>query len=248
MSFAQKVKIQYNINPQNNLIMKVKGMFLFGFLSLGLVLSCAQHSNNSDEQEETATKVLLETDFGNMLIKLYDETPLHRDNFVKLAKEGFYDGVLFHRVIEDFMIQTGDPESKDAGPNEPLGRGGPGYTIEAEIIPGLIHKKGALAAARQGDQVNPERRSSGSQFYIVQGRVFAHQELDVFEERLGKPFSSEQRKTYTTIGGVPHLDNEYTVFGEVIEGMEVIDKIAAVEKNRQDRPVEDVRIKKVVVK
>ncbi len=228
--------------------MKTKNITLILLIMTSFIFSCAQSGNSSGDQEKSGTRVLLETDYGDMLVLLYDETPLHRDNFIELAEEGFYDGVLFHRVIEDFMIQTGDPESKDARPNEPLGRGGPGYTIEAEIIPGLMHKKGALAAARQGDQVNPEKRSSGSQFYIVQGRVFSHQELDAFEERLDKPFTTEQRKTYTTLGGVPHLDNEYTVFGEVIEGMEIIDKIAETETDQRDRPVEDIRLKNVKVK
>lgn len=228
--------------------MKTKTITMLLFLMTGIILSCAPSGENNNNDEVSGIKALIETDYGDITIILYDETPLHRDNFIKLANDGFYDGVLFHRVIEDFMIQTGDPESKDAKPGEPLGRGGPGYTIEAEIVEGIFHKKGALAAARQGDQVNPERRSSGSQFYIVQGRVFAQQELDMFEERLGKPFTTEQRKVYTTTGGVPHLDNQYTVFGEVIEGMEIIDKIAAVETNAQDRPVEDVRIKKITIK
>ncbi len=221
---------------------KTLSLTLFIFLSAGIIFSCAQSENNQGTQNNEGAKVLLQTDYGDILIKLYDETPKHRDNFIDLAEDGFYDGILFHRVIEDFMIQAGDPESIDAEPGEPLGSGGPGYTIEAEIEPGLFHKKGALAAARQGDQVNPEKRSSGSQFYIVQGRVFSHQQLDELEESLDKSFTREQRKTYTSDGGVPHLDNDYTVFGEVVEGFEVIDKIAEIETNQQDRPVEDIRI------
>ncbi len=228
-------------------MIKLKGIALFLFLIPGIVVSSANSEKDTNNQNKTGTKILFETDYGDMLIKLYDKTPLHRDNFIELAEEGFYDGLLFHRVIEEFMIQTGDPESKDAEPGEPLGRGGPDYTIEAEFREGLFHKKGALAAARQGDQVNPEKRSSGSQFYIIQGRVFSNQELDQFEQRMGEKFTEEQREAYTTIGGVPHLDNEYTVFGEVLEGLDIIDKIAEVETNPQDRPVEDIRLKSVEV-
>ena len=228
-------------------MIKLKGIALFLFLIPGIVVSSANSEKDTNNQNKTGTKILFETDYGDMLIKLYDKTPLHRDNFIELAEEGFYDGLLFHRVIEEFMIQTGDPESKDAEPGEPLGRGGPDYTIEAEFREGLFHKKGALAAARQGDQVNPEKRSSGSQFYIIQGRVFSNQELDQFEQRMGEKFTEEQREAYTTIGGVPHLDNEYTVFGEVLEGLDIIDKIAEVKTNPQDRPVEDIRLKSVEV-
>ncbi len=228
--------------------MKLKSSILVLFLFSGFIFSFSHSYGNSEEHEKSGTKVLLETDHGVMLILLYDETPLHRDNFIKLSEEGFYDGVLFHRVIENFMIQTGDPDSRDAEPGEPLGRGGPDYTIEAEIKPGLYHKKGAVAAARQPDHVNPEKRSSGSQFYIVQGKVYSQRELDGIEQRLEKPLTNEQRKYYTTIGGTPHLDNEYTVFGEVIVGLEIIDSIAEVETNAQNRPLEDIRIKKVTVR
>jgi len=201
------------------------------------------HHGDRGEQ----THVLLRTDKGDMTIKLYDDTPEHRDNFIKLVEDGFYEGLLFHRVIEGFMIQTGDPMSKDAVPGEPLGSGGPGYTIPAEFIPGHFHQKGALAAARQGDQVNPERRSSGSQFYIVQGRTWSDAELDQMDANREKALTEEQREVYKTTGGVPHLDEAYTVFGQVVDGMEVIDRIAAVDTDDRDRPREDVRIIEVKI-
>ena len=195
-----------------------------------------------------STKVLIETTKGNMTVMLYDDTPLHRDNFVKLAESGFYNDLLFHRVINNFMIQGGDPMSKNAAPNVRLGNGGPGYTIPAEIVyPTHFHKKGALAAARTGDNVNPKRESSGSQFYIVQGQKYTDMKLDQFEKALGKTFTNKERDAYATIGGTPHLDNQYTVFGEVVEGLGVVDKIAAVETAPGDRPVEDVKIIKMTV-
>lgn len=195
-----------------------------------------------------STKVLIETSMGNMTVMLYDDTPLHRDNFVKLAESGFYEGLLFHRVINNFMIQGGDPMSKNAAPNARLGNGGPGYTIPAEIVyPTHFHKKGALAAARTGDNVNPKRESSGSQFYIVQGQKYTDMKLDQFEKALGKTFTNKERDAYVTVGGTPHLDNQYTVFGEVVEGLGVVDKIAAVETAPGDRPVEDVKIIKMTV-
>lgn len=231
------------------------------------------------------------TTAGDIKIRLYDDTPQHRDNFLKLAKEGYYDGVLFHRVINDFMVQTGDPESKDAQPGAMLGSGGPGYTIPAEIVyPKHYHKYGALAAARTGDEMNPERKSSGSQFYIVTGKKYLPQQLSRMEEmsvqkqlqsyfmelqrqnmdairqlRLAKDsvglenlrqelikqteanvkpvtMTEEQVRDYTTIGGTPHLDGQYTVFGEVLEGMDVVEKIQKAETDGRDRPVEDIRI------
>ncbi len=231
------------------------------------------------------------TTAGNIKIRLYDDTPLHRDNFLKLAKEGYYDGVLFHRVINDFMVQTGDPDSKDAPEGAVLGSGGPGYQIPAEIVyPKHYHKYGALAAARSGDEVNPERKSSGSQFYIVTGKKFSPQQLSRMEEmsvqkqlqayfmnlqrqhmdtikqlRLAKDsvglenlrqeliketeanvkpvtMTEEQVRDYTTIGGTPHLDGQYTVFGEVLEGMDVVEKIQKAETDGRDRPKEDIRI------
>lgn len=195
-----------------------------------------------------STKVLIETTKGNITVVLYDDTPLHRDNFVKLVESGFYEDLLFHRVIKNFMIQGGDPQSKNAAPNARLGNGDPGYTIPAEIVyPKHFHKKGALAAARTGDNVNPKRESSGSQFYIVQGQTYTDMQLDQFEKRMGKTFTTKERDTYATIGGTPHLDNQYTVFGEVVEGLGVVDKIAAVETAPGDRPVEDVKIIKMTV-
>lgn len=214
-----------------------------------LLLSCGQSSNGKTQHTEETNpialdgpRVLLTTPYGDITLVLYNATPLHRDNFLKLAGEGFFDGTLFHRVINAFMIQGGDPQSKDATPGEALGMGGPGYTIPAEFVEEFYHQKGALAAARQGDQANPQKESSGSQFYIVQGRTFSHEELGVLEQRRGRPFSDEQKKIYTTVGGTPHLDGEYTVFGRVIEGLDVIDKIASVETDRASRPIEDVTI------
>lgn len=235
-------------------------------------------------------KVKIQTSLGDIVVRLYDETPLHRDNFVKLVKEGYYDGTLFHRVIADFMIQGGDPDSKGAPAGKMLGTGGPGYTVPAEIKPGLFHKRGALAAARQGDEVNPERRSSGSQFYIVWGQIYKegqmaqmarqmemmqvqnafnalardHRDeimqyrrernqgaLMELQEKLveqataaaaaqGPALSPEAMATYCTFGGTPHLDGQYTVFGEVEQGLEVVEAIQNVKTGAGDRPGEDV--------
>lgn len=195
-----------------------------------------------EETKEKTTMVIISTDLGEMKAVLYNETPLHKENFIKLAKEGYFDGCLFHRVIDGFMIQGGDPDSKTAKPGQMLGQGGPGYTIPAEFKQELIHKKGALAAARMADQVNPQKASSGSQFYIAQGKSYTENELNILSSRMGKAFNKQQMEAYTTVGGVPFLDYEYTVFGEVVEGLEVIDKIAAVEKDRRDRPVQDIKM------
>ncbi len=191
--------------------------------------------------------VNISTAYGDMKVKLYNETPKHRDNFLKLAKEGYYNDLLFHRVIKDFMIQGGDPNSRNAGPNDQLGMGGPEYKIPAEIKPGLYHKKGALSAARQADQVNPQKMSSGSQFYIVQGKKTSAAELDQISRAYGTSFSPEAKEIYSTIGGTPFLDNNYTVFGEVVKGLEVIDKIAAVQTKPGDRPVQDVKMKVTII-
>jgi len=228
---------------------------------------------------------------GDIVVRLYDETPLHRDNFVKLVKEGYYDGTLFHRVIKDFMVQGGDPDSKGAPAGKMLGMGGPGYTVEAEIKDTLFHKRGALAAARQGDQVNPERRSSGSQFYIVWGQVYNEGQLRQFSKQLrmqrvqgafnalaaehrseiiqmrkdrnraglqelqdrlvaeaekcvgSAGLSDEQIQVYSTIGGTPHLDGQYTVFGEVEEGLDVVEMIQGTATGRGDRPVDDIEMR-----
>lgn len=240
--------------------------------------------------------VKIETTLGDIIVRLYDETPLHRDNFLKLAKEGYYDGTIFHRVIANFMIQGGDPDSRNPKPNASYGTGGPDYTIEAEIKPELFHKRGALAAARQGDQVNPERRSSGSQFYIVWGDTYKEGQLSQLSKQMkmmaqqnafdklarenrakimdmrrnrdqagllalqellsnqavemtkGQGGLSEAQKTaYSTIGGTPHLDGQYTVFGEVIEGLDIVEKIQSVKTRPGDRPVEDIKMKMTVL-
>jgi cyclophilin family peptidyl-prolyl cis-trans isomerase len=267
--------------------MKKLALFLV-FASLFVTLSCGV------SQKSKETIVLIETEYGNIKIKLYDETPLHRDNFIKLTKDGFYTDLLFHRVIQGFMIQGGDPGSKNAEPGKMLGTGDLGYTIPAEINPKFFHRRGALAAARQGDDINPEKRSSASQFYILQGKVFSTAELDTLQammennrkmsmwqakfklvepelRKLGNEgkqdelmtkynalkaeafaeaaklpsfkFSEEQRKAYTTVGGYPSLDNNYTVFGEVVEGMDVVDNIAKQPTDKFDRPQKDIKFK-----
>lgn len=187
--------------------------------------------------------VQLETKYGTMLIHLYDETPQHRDNFIKLAEQGYYNDLIFHRVISGFMIQGGDPDSRNASANSQLGSGGPGYTVPAEFVKSFIHKKGALAAARTGDAGNPQKRSSGSQFYIVQGSAQSEGALTRIEDQKGLKYTDQQKKIYLEYGGTPFLDQEYTVFGEVVEGLDVIDKIAAVQTARGDRPLEDVKMK-----
>ena len=212
------------------------------------ILGWAQKPANQSVKTDGDAVVIMETSMGEIVLKLYGETPIHRDNFLKLAQDRVYDGLLFHRVIKNFMIQGGDPKSRDAKPGQPLGDGTLGYTLPAEFRPNLFHKRGALCAARQGDNVNPKKESSASQFYIVQGNRWDEKQLDMMSERMGKKFSPEQRKVYTTVGGTPHLDGDYTVFGEVIKGMDVIDKISQVKCDRMDRPVEDVRILKVTVK
>lgn len=241
----------------------------------------------------------IETTLGDITVKLYNETPLHRDNFIKLAKEGMYNGTLFHRVIKDFMVQAGDPDSKNAPKGKMLGSGDVGYTVPAEFVyPQYFHKKGVLSAARQGDDTNPKKASSGCQFYIVTGKVYNDSTLlsmeqqknqnklttifntlaqkhmkEVYKMRKANDeeglyalqdtllaqaeaeaekqpdfhFTPEQVKAYTTVGGTPHLDNEYTVFGEVVEGLDIVDKIQQVKTDRSDRPEEDVKIIKVSV-
>ena len=228
----------------------IRNVVVFGIM-VGL-FACSTTTNLHKMKE---SKVQIETTQGVIVVKLYNETPLHRDNFVKLVKERFYDGVLFHRVIADFMIQGGDPDSKTAKPNASLGNGDVGYTIPAEFkTPAIYHKKGALAAAREGDGVNPQKASSGCQFYIVEGKTFTDAELSTMEAgkiaRYGINslndstfrFSAEARAVYRTRGGTPHLDGNYTVFGEVTEGIDVVEKISKVKTNASDRPVEDVRV------
>lgn len=272
-----------------------KSVILF-ILIISLVSSSCFFSSLFKRNKETI--VLINTGFGDIKVKLYKETPLHRENFIKLVSDKFYDSLLFHRVIKGFMIQGGDPDSKNAPADAILGNGGPGYTIPAEFNSKYFHKKGAIAAARRGDDVNPGKESSGSQFYIVQGKVFTNAELDKIEKRiyirdkrntfnnylnsqenkaiknkidslrkeknileLGRAmkevenklqeeynklelfeFTEEQRKIYTTIGGSPHLDGDYTVFGEVIEGIKIIEKITSVKTENNNRPVEDIKM------
>ncbi len=263
-----------------------------------MLVACSGNQSTAVEKNDKEQKVLVETDYGNMVIVLFNETPKHRDNFVKLVKDGFYNDLLFHRVINEFMIQTGDPNSKNAKANEHLGGGGPGYTIDAEIVDGLYHQKGALAAARQGNNVNPERKSSGSQFYIVHGKIWNDSMIVQFEDRqkyqhvrakamelynnrldeikqlqaAGKidsisaieieimekaeneideklyTFNQKRRQIYSTLGGAPHLDGEYTVFGQVVEGIDVIDSIAKVKTNKQNRPLDDIKISMKLIK
>lgn len=204
-------------------------------------------------QDTLRHEVLMETSMGNIRLALYNETPLHRDNFIKNVREGVYDGLLFHRVISSFMIQGGDTASRNAAPGQQLGDTEESYSIPAEIrYPQLFHKRGALAAAREGDNVNPERRSSATQFYIVYGRRFTDEMLDKVQERLdgvkgGVTLTPEVREVYRQKGGTPHLDGLYTVFGEVLEGMDVVREIQWVETDSNNRPVEDVRIIKATV-
>ena len=253
------------------------------------------HHTEENYINDSIMKVQIKTMLGDIVVRLYDETPIHRDNFMKLVKEGYYDGTLFHRVIKDFMIQGGDPDSKGAPAGKMLGVGGPDYTLEAEIKDSLFHKRGALAAARQGDEVNPERRSSGSQFYIVWGQVYNEGQLRQFskqlrmqkvqaafndlasshrdeimqmrrdrnraglqelqeklvaeaENKVGKAgLTEEQLKIYSTIGGTPHLDGQYTVFGEVEEGLDVVEMIQNSATGRGDRPVDDIEMKMGVI-
>lgn len=186
--------------------------------------------------------VEMQTSLGTMTIQLYDETPLHRDNFIKLCEEGYYDGLLFHRVIKGFMIQGGDPDSKDAPTGKRLGMGGPGYTVPAEFVDTLVHIHGALAAARQGDASNPKKASSGSQFYIVQGRPVPENQLEMMAMQKGIKYNDATREILMTRGGTPFLDKDYTIFGRVVKGLEIIDAITDKETDGADRPVEDVKI------
>lgn len=223
---------------------KIMLLTLSGIISL----TCLAQKEIKLKKKDKKRDVELLTTQGTIIVRLSDSTPLHRDNFLKLAKSGFYDSTLFHRVISQFMIQGGDPKSKRAEAGIPLGNGDPGYTIPAEIKSSLFHKKGVLAAARTGDDINPERASSGSQFYLVVGKVYTDAELVTIDNRSkGKKMSPEQKEVYKTIGGTPFLDQNYTVFGEVVSGMETVDKIAVVPTSRnmdRDRPLQDVRIVK----
>ena len=273
------------------------------FWILLIILACSavacKSGQKKDGNMEKETVLKIETSMGDIKVKLYNETPKHRDNFIKLAKDGTYNGTLFHRVIKDFMVQAGDPESKTAPKGKMLGSGDVGYTVPAEFVyPKYFHKKGALSAARQGDEVNPKKESSGCQFYIVTGKVFNDSTLlnmeqqknqnkvteafnalaqkhmkEIYKMRKANDqdglyalqdtlfiqaeaeaakqpdfhFTPEQIKAYTTVGGTPHLDGEYTVFGEVVECMDIVDKIQQVKTDRSDRPEEDVKIINVSV-
>lgn len=206
-----------------------------------------------DAKKPQKPRVEFQTTMGTFVVTLFNETPLHRDNFLKLVREGYYDGLLFHRVIRDFMVQTGDPDSREAPAGKRLGEGGPGYTLPAEIDPFLYHWRGAVAAAREPDNVNPERRSSGSQFYIVWGKVQTPEDLSAVNEVIKEntngttEITPERYQVYRSQGGTPHLDGQYTVFGEVTSGLKVIKKMQAVRTDRNDRPLEDVRIVKARV-
>lgn len=277
--------------------MKYKKLFP-AFLFALLAINSKSYSCINDSIKET--RVMITTEFGTIKIRLYNETPLHRDNFIKLAKAGYFDSLMFHRVIKNFVIQGGDPDSKHAAPNTELGNGGPGYTIPAEFNPKLFHKKGVLAAARDSDLENPSQASAGSQFYIVHGKIHTDSTLKVQAQRITKlklfntvvnrkeykywiskcpgyaknnqsdsmkyvndiimkqveaelptvpvyTFSEEQIKTYKTTGGTPHLDQSYTIFGEVYEGLQVVDEIANQKTDKNDRPMKDVRMKVVIV-
>lgn len=238
--------LELRVSNHHTKIIHLKSFLIFLLAALTLQTGIAQ-KQIVVKKKDRKRDILLQTSMGDITIRLSDSTPLHRDNFIKLVKQGFYDSVLFHRVINNFMIQAGDPESKQAPAGKPLGGGGPGYTIPAEIRNGLFHKKGVLAAARQGDDVNPLKASSGSQFYISQGKRFSDAGLDSIETfRLkGKKIPPEHREAYKSIGGTPHLDQNYTVFGEVVKGLDIVDKIAIVRTSKgadRDRPVENISI------
>lgn len=216
------------------------------FTLLSLLSIISFYTSNS---QTLFSDVVIETTEGNITVRLYDFTPLHCENFLKLVNGGYYENLLFHRVIKNFMVQTGDPKSKNAPSSARLGDGGPNYTIPPEFNALYFHKKGALAAARLGDNINPRKESSGSQFYIVIGQVYSKNQLDqLVTSHRHTQFSEEQIKAYTTVGGTPHLDTQYTVFGEVIEGLDIIDKISNVETDPNDRPLKDIRIIKAYSK
>jgi peptidyl-prolyl cis-trans isomerase B (cyclophilin B) len=229
----------------------IKTLLRAGLLLI-LLPACNPRLSNGLRKKDLQKDVEIITTKGILVVRLSDSTPQHRDNFLKLVKNGFYDSLLFHRVIRNFMIQSGDPDSKNGNPGKPLsqgGSGGPGYTIPAEFRTTLFHKRGALGAARTGDNVNPSRASSGSQFYIVQGKRFTDAGLDSVEKfRLkGRKIPEDERSVYRQLGGAPHLDQQYTVFGEVVRGLDVVDSIASVQTSGPplDRPVADVRIIKM---
>lgn len=219
----------------------------FYIISLAFFISCtaSKHSTNSKNEN---VFVKIETDSGTMVARLYNKTPLTKENFEKLVKRHFYDGLLFHRVIKGFMIQGGDPDSRNAKPGQALGDGGSKKTIPAEFDTSLFHKKGALGMARETDDINPDKASSANQFYIVEGRTFTNLEMNRIEEQFHIKIPESHRKVYRTIGGAPFLDMNYTVFGEVVSGLSVIDKIAHAPKDKNDRPLQDIRMKITLMK
>ena len=275
-----------------------KTTILFTLILCCITACTGNQKKNNNMANDNATLVKIETTMGDITVKLYDETPKHKENFIKLVKEGVYDSTLFHRVIKNFMIQAGDPTSKTASATDTLGSGDVGYTIPAEFNPKFFHKRGVLAAARQGDDVNPNKESSGCQFYIVTGRKFSEAQMINMENQMNEArldtvfqalarkhmkeiykmrkandmeglmelqdslenqarkevakepslkFTPEQIKAYTTVGGAPHLDGSYTVFGEVVDGMNVVAEIETAKTNRQDRPTQNIRILKATV-
>lgn len=220
----------------------MKKLFAIGLLLTGLLTSFYLQA------QDVETLVQIDTDMGKIKVKLFNDTPQHRDNFIKNVKEKRYDGLLFHRVIKQFMIQAGDINSKDAPIEQHLGDGDLDYTIPAEIVyPKYFHKRGMLCAARTSDEENPDRASSASQFYIVTGKFFTEMELDKLEKNENKTFTPEERQAYMLEGGVPSLDNKYTIFGEVVKGMKVVDKIQFVETNENDRPLKNIKIKTMTI-
>lgn len=225
----------------------MKKITFAAFFLLSLIFGAQQDAVAQKKASNKEIRVEMVTSEGIMVFQLFNDTPLHRDNFLKLVEQHTYDSLLFHRVIKDFMIQAGDPNSRNAKAGQMLGDGTLGYTVPAEFTATHFHRKGALCAARQGDNVNPRKESSSCQFYVVQGQVWDNSKLDMMEQRFGKKFSAEQRKAYTTDGGTPHLDGDYTVFGQLVEGWDVLDRIASVPTGRADRPTKDVRILRVKV-
>jgi cyclophilin family peptidyl-prolyl cis-trans isomerase len=220
---------------------------IFYLAILFSIVSCSV-SKKTSVKEAKQKKVMITTDYGTIILELYNKTPLHRDNFIKLVKQHFYDSLLFHRVIKGFMIQGGDPESKHAKEGQLLGEGSLKYTIPAELDTSLFHKKGALAAAREADADNPQKRSSSTQFYIVDGRTYTDAQMDKMEEKVHIKIPENHRIIYRTIGGDPFLDMNYTVFGEVVSGLDVIDKIANTPTDENNRPLKNIRMKITFVK
>ncbi|MEO6837382.1 MAG: peptidylprolyl isomerase [Ginsengibacter sp.] len=220
---------------------------LFYLISIAFFISCTASKNSRNSKNEIVF-VKIETDSGTMVARLYNQTPLHKENFEKLVKKHFYDGLLFHRVIKGFMIQGGDPESRNAKPGQHLGDGGSKKMIPAEFDTSLFHRKGALAMAREGDDVNPKKESSSSQFYIVEGKTFTNLEMSRIEEQFRIKIPEDHKEVYRTVGGAPFLDMNYTVFGQVVKGLDVIDKIAHAPKDKNDRPLQDIKMKIILMK